>query len=732
MTGFRQYTFYWKIDDSTASESTLSFIEPELPTEAPLLEKHFVARNIECDFQPTTNLSEICTSINDDSVLVSNESDCFHLCEMKDKCSGVTLRSVGITCYLQYCGEPEYTTNVYLRFLSKQVTRNCSYTSKGPGTDGECGYISSTTSSLEQCQDTCTHQPDCRGIGYDTSTMLCRPSICPQYQYRQGISDSLSFHTKVCEDVVYYVNHGHNSVGSCGSFDTIQVRTENECQSLCSDNQHCLGVTLNEPRYECQQYTCPTASPSVYTNGTSYLKVCGSKSDTTMYTHTSVVSTIDVMSPSSTAADTTTSISYSQYEVTPLTSRSTSLYETLQLFPSQTSSYNNMVLSQSSHESESGTQQVTSSQNSLYDTTYATSSQVESLLYEATHMTSRPTIPYESTHNHVSQYKTSHLTSTVSSSYETKGINYMNPGLISQYETSYVTPSYFNRYETTGMTLSDVSQYEKTGMTFNPTSQNETTNLISSSSSTYEPTEISPSSVSQYDTTHLASSYTKSYQTTEILPSRVSDTSQQTQISLHETTQIIPSEYSFFSTTTIAAIESVTPSLELPMTLSSVENSHSTFINIEGISISETTATLIEDSHTRAAGNCTEHSIYLTSSLHSINSYVEESVTTSHAVPSATLSSYPSMMHSNLMVFHGEFCSCICRMENKTIHARIRELISTIKLDKSQLSSSTRKLVSVDDRRTSSKNIGTVGIALLATIGFVIVLSDVFAIFCKQ
>ncbi|XP_069133131.1 uncharacterized protein [Argopecten irradians] len=280
MTGYYHSTFYWRIGDSTAaSESNSSFIEPDLPTEAPLLEKHRVEKNVKCDFQPTTNLSEICNSINDDSVIVSNESDCFHLCEMKEDCSGVTMRSVGITCYLQYCGESEYTTNVYLRFLSKQVTRNCSYTPKGPATNYDCAFISSATSSLEQCQDTCTHQPDCRGIRYDTSTMLCRPSICPQYQYRQYNSDSVSFYTNACEDVLYYVNHGHHSVGTCGSFDTIQVQTENECQLLCTNNPHCQGVTLNEPRYECQQYNCQTASPSVYTNGSSYLKVCDTNSD---------------------------------------------------------------------------------------------------------------------------------------------------------------------------------------------------------------------------------------------------------------------------------------------------------------------------------------------------------------------------------------------------------------------------------------------------------------------
>ncbi|XP_069132614.1 uncharacterized protein [Argopecten irradians] len=610
LTNYVYFTFYWRVSDQIVNSLSNSS-EPELPTESPLEEKEYFQKNVTCDFQPTTNLNAICTSTNNDSVLVSNETDCFHLCEMKDQCSGVTLRSAGITCYLQYCGESEYTTNVYLRFLSKQVTKNCSYKSKGPRTVMECGYISSTTYSFAQCQDTCTQHPDCSGFQYVNTTMTCRPSICPEYIYKESELVSTSFYTNTCEDVLYYKDHGPQSAGTCGIFKTMQVQTENECQLLCSNNSHCQGVTVNKPRYQCWRHSCQSGAPFVYIDGSSYLKVCNDNFDTS-YTSRSTESTLDGIS--STAEVTTQFVSNEETQSTfsRIISFETYFHISSDQISQTTPSHTGVITQQ------------TASQVNLY-------------------------------------------------------------GIIIQ-----PTPSQALFYGSPTLTSGEVSQYNTLQFTLSQASSYGTL----------------------YETLHHTSSPDISYGNPIMMSS----------------------EGSQFDVTQLSAGQFATPSLDLTTIMSSMLSTERTDLSgftPGSVSIDLSTVSLNEHHSTTTLGCCVDSSLYLSSSLHTSYSFIDETMVTSNVLPSATLSSYQSVTNYSLMVFLGDVCNCFCRLENKTIDTKIQELKSNTQVDKSKLSSSIRKLNSAEDRRESSIGIGTVGVALIVTVVIVIVLSDAVAIFCK-
>ncbi|XP_033751456.1 uncharacterized protein LOC117335524 isoform X2 [Pecten maximus] len=495
MTGYGKHTFYSRTSNSTAISSSK---DPTLPNETSILEIDYTQYNVTCDFLPTTSLSETCSPIDEEMVGVFEENECFHLCENTSDCQGVTLRSAGMTCYLHFCEQSVYTPNTNLRFSSKQVVRNCTYISKGPKTGLDCAYLSSSSSSLPQCQDTCSQNTACKGLQYDTSKTQCRLSICSEYRYRQHIPESTSFYSNSCEDVTFYEDQGIQTAGNCSSFEVIQVRSDYECISSCTSYTHCLGVTLNTQRLECWRYSCLPTSQSTYINGSSFLKVCSNSSD---YTTQSTYSTLDGSVSPSPAADITTS-------------------------------------------------------------------------------------------NYVTQF---------------------------------------------------------------------------------------------------------------------------------ESTQLNP-------------IPTVTSSEDLVMLMPSIEStvdSYSTHFSTELLSLYDTATSLIENYTVTSAESCIESSFYSTSPIHSSSAYAE-SINTLNFIPSTTLSPYQSVTNQNITFFLGDVCTCVCHLEYITIESKIKDLVSSLKIDASKVSRSTRKLISVSDERTSSKYIGTLGVVLLASIGFVIVFSDLSAIFCQH
>ncbi|XP_069114684.1 uncharacterized protein [Argopecten irradians] len=78
-------------------------------------------------------------------------------------------------------------------------------------------------------------------------------------------------------------------------------------------------------------------------------------------------------------------------------------------------------------------------------------------------------------------------------------------------------------------------------------------------------------------------------------------------------------------------------------------------------------------------------------------------------------------------------CPCSCRGSiekyyNRSIESLLDELREELMVSKKETASYTRTLVSVDDGRTSSRNIGYVGIVLLVAVGLSIVVPDVVSL----
>ncbi|XP_060075048.1 uncharacterized protein LOC132554756 [Ylistrum balloti] len=504
MTNYSEFTFYSKTPQIT-NISALNNSAPERRIETPIQENNYTWPDVTCDFQPTTNVSEICSNTEEEALLVSDKSECFHSCETTEGCEGVTTRTANMTCYLQHCSKPMFSLNNNLRFLSKQVARNCTYIGKGLKSRIACAFIpTDPPSSLAHCQEMCTQNSVCRGIEYDESTMpaTCKLSICSEYKYKKTSTTTTTFYSNSCEDVSYYEDAGNQTIGNCGSFEAFQVNSEDDCKSLCSASDHCLGVTITSHRLECWKYSCLTTSHSYITNDTSsYLKVCSSISD-------------EITPPA-----------YSTSE-SPLTSAE--LYTPV-IRPS-------------------------------FTTPAPTS-------FETTQMYDISTIPDSSV------LLTSSMTSVATTNED-------------MYLTNY-------------RTLTETASFHDTDISLR-------THYISWS----------------------------------------------------------------LQTDTKSSLYSV---------------------------------------------------VYMQS-----NSAYELSTSDENLSSSTTLSS--NTVIQNITVLNGEFCSCVCHLQNKTLHLRIQELLSLTKLDRYKLTKYSRKLECAEDGRTSSTYIGVVGVVFIVSIGFVIVLSDVVSI----
>lgn len=92
-----------------------------------------------------------------------------------------------------------------------------------------------------------------------------------------------------------------------------------------------------------------------------------------------------------------------------------------------------------------------------------------------------------------------------------------------------------------------------------------------------------------------------------------------------------------------------------------------------------------------------------------------DSVTTSINSPSSNTSLVP--------------CICTCKNTNVSLEESIERRKKELQVNVEELSSTKRKLISVDDNRPSAQALGQVGIAILAFIGGLIVLPDIISVF---
>ncbi|XP_062569012.1 uncharacterized protein LOC134231105 [Saccostrea cucullata] len=73
-------------------------------------------------------------------------------------------------------------------------------------------------------------------------------------------------------------------------------------------------------------------------------------------------------------------------------------------------------------------------------------------------------------------------------------------------------------------------------------------------------------------------------------------------------------------------------------------------------------------------------------------------------------------------------CSCVCIELNITLEESIERRKKELEINVDELSSTKRKLVSVDDPRPSAKTIGYVGLAFCVLLGALIVIPDFFSV----
>ena len=73
-------------------------------------------------------------------------------------------------------------------------------------------------------------------------------------------------------------------------------------------------------------------------------------------------------------------------------------------------------------------------------------------------------------------------------------------------------------------------------------------------------------------------------------------------------------------------------------------------------------------------------------------------------------------------------CVCVCEDVNITLQESIDKRKKELIINKKELSSSIRKLISAEDSRVSSKNIGVMGILVMTVFGLLLMCTDIFAV----
>lgn len=87
-----------------------------------------------------------------------------------------------------------------------------------------------------------------------------------------------------------------------------------------------------------------------------------------------------------------------------------------------------------------------------------------------------------------------------------------------------------------------------------------------------------------------------------------------------------------------------------------------------------------------------------------------------------TPSSMSTIMNNSL-----EQCACLCRNSTMSLEETIEKRKKELQVNVDELSSSKRKLISVEDPRPSAQAIGLVGVGILVLVGCLILLPDLFS-----
>ncbi|KAK3105681.1 hypothetical protein FSP39_003154 [Pinctada imbricata] len=73
-------------------------------------------------------------------------------------------------------------------------------------------------------------------------------------------------------------------------------------------------------------------------------------------------------------------------------------------------------------------------------------------------------------------------------------------------------------------------------------------------------------------------------------------------------------------------------------------------------------------------------------------------------------------------------CRCVCVEQNITLEAKIEQLKNELTINRTQLSSTRRKLVCAEDPRESATRVGLIGISFIGALGIFLVSGDFISV----
>lgn len=75
--------------------------------------------------------------------------------------------------------------------------------------------------------------------------------------------------------------------------------------------------------------------------------------------------------------------------------------------------------------------------------------------------------------------------------------------------------------------------------------------------------------------------------------------------------------------------------------------------------------------------------------------------------------------------FNFSSCVCVCVEKNETLEEKIEKIVSDLKVDTSELSSTKRQKSCAEDPRPTAKNVGMLGVAIIALLIGLIISVDI-------
>lgn len=103
----------------------------------------------------------------------------------------------------------------------------------------------------------------------------------------------------------------------------------------------------------------------------------------------------------------------------------------------------------------------------------------------------------------------------------------------------------------------------------------------------------------------------------------------------------------------------------------------------------------------------------------------DETSKTQEATPNKILTT--STFSSTIVNSSLEKCNCLCRNSSMSLEETIEKRKKELQVNVDELSSSKRKLISVEDPRPSARAIGHVGVGILVLVGCLFLLPDLFS-----